>query len=363
MVVPAAPLSITDGQREVLETLLRSHTAPVRQVRRAQVLLLAADGVSNVEIAERCEVSRPTVLAWRKQFEADGLTRFGEVAKGRGPKPSIPEEKIAEIVRLATQTTPEGATHWSVRVMAERVGVSPASVQRIWSELGLKPHRVETFKVSNDPRFEEKLVDVVGLYLNPPDKAVVLCMDEKSQVQALDRTQPSLPIKPGRAGTMTPDHKRHGTTTLFAALNVLTGNVIGKCFDRHRHDEFLRFLRLIDTQVPRRLQIHMILDNYGTHTHPDVQAWLAKHPRFHLHFTPTSSSWLNMVERFFAAITDKAIRRGVFRSVDDLIAAIEEYLRVHNNDPVPFVWTATAEDILAKVTRARARLNTLSSHS
>jgi transposase len=363
MVAPASPLSITDGQREVLETLLRSHTAPVRQVRRAQVLLLAADGVSNVEIAERCDVARPTVLAWRRQFEAEGLTRFGEVAKGRGAKPSIPEETIAEIVRLTTQATPKGATHWSVRTMAEKVGISPASVQRIWSELGLKPHLVETFKVSNDPRFEEKLVDVVGLYLNPPDKAVVLCMDEKSQVQALDRTQPSLPMKPGRAGTMTHDYKRHGTTTLFAALDVLTGNVIGKCFGRHRHDEFLRFLRIVDTQVPRGLQIHMILDNYGTHTHPDVRAWLGKHPRFHLHFTPTSSSWLNMAERFFAAITDKAIRRGVFHSVDDLIVAIEEYLRVHNNDPVPFVWTAAAEDILAKVARARAKLNTLSTHS
>jgi transposase len=363
MAAPAAPLSITDGQREVLENLLRSRTAPVGQVRRAQVLLLAADGVSNVEIAERCEVSRPTVLGWRKQFEAEGLTRFGVVAKGRGPKASIPPEKIAEIVRLTTQSTPDGATHWSVRAMARRVGVSPASVQRIWSQLGLKPHLTDTFKVSNDPRFEEKLVDIVGLYLNPPDKAVVLCMDEKSSVQALDRTQPSLPLKPGRAGTMTHDYKRHGTTTLFAALNVLTGNVIGKCFARHRHDEFLRFLRVVDTQVPRRLQIHMILDNYGTHTHPDVKVWLAKHPRFHLHFTPTSSSWLNMVERFFAAITDKAIRRGVFRSVDDLIAAIEDYLRVHNDNPVPFVWTATAEDILAKVTRARAKLNELSSHS
>lgn len=363
MVAPASPLSITDGQREVLETLLRSHTAPVRQVRRAQVLLLAADGVSNVEIAERCEVSRPTVLAWRKQFAAQGLVRFGKVGEGRGAKPSIPAETLAEIVRLTTQTKPEGATHWSVRAMARRVGVSPASVQRIWSDLGLKPHRVDTFKVSNDPRFEEKLVDVVGLYLNPPDQAVVFCMDEKSQVQALDRTQPSLPIKPGRAGTMTHDYKRNGTTTLFAALNVVTGNVIGKCFDRHRHEEFLRFLRILDTQVPRKLQVHMILDNYGTHSHPQVKTWLAKHPRFHLHFTPTSSSWLNMVERFFAKITDKAIRRGVFRSVDDLIAAIEQYLRVHNNDPVPFVWTATAEQILAKVARARATLATLSTHS
>lgn len=363
MVAAAAALSITDGQREVLEALLRSQTAPVRQVRRAQVLLLAADGVSNTEIAERCDTTRATVLAWRKHFEVHGLVKFGEVAKGRGVKPSISQDTIAEIVRLTTQTRPEGATHWSVRTMADRVGVSPASVQRIWSELGLKPHLTETFKVSNDPRFEEKLVDVVGLYLNPPDKAVVFCMDEKSQVQALDRTQPSLPMKPGRAGTMTHDYKRHGTTTLFAALNVLTGNVIGKCFDRHRHDEFLRFLRLVDTQVPRSLQVHLILDNYGTHSHDDVKAWLAKHPRFHLHFTPTSSSWLNQVERFFREITTKAIRRGVFHSVDDLIAAIEEYLRVHNNDPVPFVWTATAEDILAKVTRARTRLDQLSSQS
>jgi transposase len=233
-------------------------------------------------------------------------------------------------------------------------------LQRIWSGLGLKPHLVDTFKASNDPSFADKLVDIVGLYLNPPDKAVVLCFDEKSQDQALDRSQPSLPMKPGRAGTITHDYKLHGTSTLFAALDVLTGNVIGKCNDRHRHDELLRFPRLIDTQVPRRLQIHMIYDNYGTHTHPKVKAWLAKHPRFHLHFTPTSSSWLNLVERFFAQITTKAIRRGVFHSVNDLIAAIEEYLRVHNSDPVPFVWTVTAEDIHAKVTRARTRLQTLS---
>ncbi|HEX5994485.1 MAG TPA: IS630 family transposase [Jiangellales bacterium] len=351
---------MTDGQREVLETLVRSRTAQIRQAQRARVLLLAADGVSNVEIAERCEVSRPTVLAWRKQFETDGLTRFGQVAKGRGRKASIPAEKVAEIVELTLHHEPDGQTHWSCRTMAKKVGVSKASVQRIWSQLGLKPHLVETFKLSNDPRFEEKLVDIVGLYLNPPDKAVVLCFDEKSQIQALDRTQPSLPLKKGRAGTMTHDYKRHGTATLFAALDVLTGTIIGKCFGRHRHDEFLRFLRLVDTQVPRRLQIHMILDNYGTHNHPDVKAWLDKHPRFHLHFTPTSSSWLNLVERFFAEITDKAIRRGVFHSVDDLIAAIEEYLRVHNNDPKPFVWTATAEQILNKVGRARAALETLS---
>jgi transposase len=354
MVAAASALSMTDGQREVLETLVRSQKAEVRQVVRARVLLLAAEGVSNVEIAERCDVSRPTVLAWRKQFNADGLTKFGQVAKGRGRRASIPAEKVALIVELTLHRKPEGETHWSCRSMAGKVGVSPASVQRIWSELGLKPHLVETFKLSNDPRFTEKLIDVVGLYLNPPDKAVVLCMDEKSQIQALDRTQPSLPMKRGRAGTMTHDYKRHGTATLFAALNVLTGVVIGKTFNRHRHQEFLRFLRIVDGQVPRGLQIHMICDNYSTHNHRDVKAWLAKHPRFHVHFIPTSSSWLNQVERFFREITDKSIRRGVFHSVDDLVAAIEEYLRVHNNDPTPFVWTATAEQILEKVQRARA---------
>jgi transposase len=352
----AASLHLTEGQREVLETLMRSRTSEHRLVQRARVLLLAADGVSNVEISEMSGVSRPTVLAWRTQFEAEGLTRFGQVAKGRGRRPSIPEEKIAEIVELTLHHKPDGETHWSCRSMASRVGVSPATVQRIWAARGLKPHLVDTFKISNDRRFEEKLVDVVGLYLNPPDQAVVLCVDEKSQIQALDRTQPSLPMKKGRAGTMTYDYKRHGTATLFAALDVLTGNVIGKCFARHRHGEFLRFLRIIDTSVPRSLQIHMIVDNYGTHTHPDVKTWLDKHPRFHLHFTPTSSSWLNLVERWFRELTDKAIRRGVFKSVPDLIAAIEEYLRVHNDDPKPFVWTATADDILAKVRRGRVTL-------
>ena len=240
--------------------------------------------------------------------------------------------------------------------MAKATGVSPATVQRIWSARGLKPHLVTTFKLSNDARFEEKLVDVVGLYLNPPDHAVVLCMDEKSSVQALDRTQASLPMKKGRAGTMTHDYKRHGTTTLFAALNVLTGVVIGECLPRHRHGEFLTFLRKIDREVPKGLQIHMILDNYGTHGHPNVTAWLADHPRFHFHFTPTSSSWLNLVERWFRDITDKAIRRGVFRSVPDLIAAIEAYLDARNADPRPFVWTASADAILEKVHRGRVAL-------
>jgi transposase len=326
-------------------------------VQRAQVLLHAADGVSNNDIAVLVGVSRPTVLAWRDEFAQRGLADMGKVASGRGRKPSIPQEAIDRIVDLTLHHLPAGATQWSCRAMAEAAGVSPATVQRVWSARGLKPHLVETFKLSTDKRFEEKLVDVVGLYLNPPDQAIVLCMDEKSQIQALDRTQPSLPLKPGRAGTMTHDYKRHGTTTLFAALDVLTGQVIGKCFARHRHDEFLRFLRTIDTSVPRKLQVHLIVDNYGTHTHPDVKAWLAKHPRFHLHFTPTSSSWLNLVERWFSDLTTKMIRRGVFRSVDDLVAAIEEFLRVHNDDPKPFVWTATAESILAKVQRGRVALN------
>jgi transposase len=350
----AAPLAISDEQREVLEILARSQSAAHRVVQRARVLLLAGDGVSNSEIGEVAGVSRPTVLAWRGQFEKDGLVGFGEVAKGRGRKPSISDEKVTEIVNLTLHSKPEGETHWSCRSMAKQVGVSPASVQRIWSARGLKPHLVKTFKLSNDRHFEEKLIDVVGLYLNPPDKSVVLCMDEKSQ--DLDRTQPSLPMKKGRAGTMTHDYKRHGTTTLFAALNVLTGTVIGRCLSRHRNTEFLKFLRMIDREVPKGLQIHMICDNYGTHKHANVKKWLAKHPRFHLHFTPTSSSWLNLVERWFRELTDKAIRRGVFHSVNDLITAIEDYMKANNNDPKPFVWTATAEQILAKVARGRVAL-------
>ena len=347
---------MSDKQREVLETLSRSQSAAHRVVQRARVLLLAADGVSNSEISEVSGVSRPTVLAWRNQFSKEGLTGFGEVAKGRGPKPSISDEKVTQIVELTLHSKPEGETHWSCRSMAKQIGVSPASVQRIWSARGLKPHLVKTFKLSNDRHFEEKLVDVVGLYLNPPDQAVVLCMDEKSQVQALDRTQPSLPMKKGRAGTMTHDYKRHGTTTLFAALNVLTGVVIGRCLPRHRNTEFLKFLRIIDREVPKGLQIHLICDNYGTHKHPNVEAWQVKHPRFHLHFTPTSSSWLNLVERWFRDLTDKAIRRGVFHSVNDLIAAIEDYLKANNDNPKPFIWTATAEQILAKVARGRVAL-------
>ena len=321
------------------------------------MLLDLADGVGNKTAAARHGVTAVTVRAWRTAFEADGLTGWGKVKQGRGRKPVITEDKIAEVVELTTKTIPPGATHWSCRTMAKRVGVSPATVQRIWHDLGLQPHRVDTFKVSNDPRFTEKLIDVVGLYLNPPEQAIVLCMDEKSSIQALDRSQASLPIKRGRAATMTHDYKRNGTTTLFAALDVLTGQVIGQCLPRHRHEEFLTFLKTIDAQVPRGLQIHLILDNYATHKHADVERWLRRHKRFHLHFTPTSSSWLNQVERWFRDLTDKNLRRGIFASVPDLIASIQSYIDTNNADPKPYVWTATAESILAKVARARTTLN------
>jgi transposase len=353
---PAPALEMSDGQRDALGVLARSQTAPYRQVRRAEALLLAADGVANARIAQRVGVKTATVRAWRSRFAEEGLAKLGKVRAGRGRKPGIPQDTIDEIVRLTQHCRPEGQTHWSCRTMAAKVGVSPATVQRVWAARGLKPHLVTTFKLSNDPRFEEKLIDVVGLYLNPPQKAIVLCLDEKSSVQALDRTQPSLPMKKGRAATMTHDYKRNGTTTLFAALDVLTGKVIGQCLPRHRHSEFLRFLRKVDREVAKGLEVHLICDNYATHKHPAVQAWLAKHPRFHMHFTPTSSSWLNLVERWFRDLTDKALRRGVFHSVPDLITKIEEYLTAHNDNPKPFIWTATAEDILAKVARGRVAL-------
>jgi transposase len=353
------PLQVTGEQREVLERLAVSQAAAHREVQRAQALLMASEGEANTAIAATLGVSPATVTSWRERFAVEGLKGLGGVRPGRGRKPSISSEKVAEIVRLTLSEKPAGETHWSCRSMAKATGVSSATVQRIWSARGLKPHRVETFKLSGDPRFEEKLVDVVGLYLNPPEKAIVLCMDEKSQIQALDRTQASLPMKPGRAGTMTHDYKRNGTATLFAALDVLSGRVIGECLPRHRHEEFLRFLRTIDREVPKGLQIHLILDNYAAHKHADVNAWLGKHPRFHLHFTATSSSWLNLVEQFFGRLTDKAIRRGVFHSVPDLIAAIQAYLDASNADPQPFVWTATAEAILEKVRRGRVALEAI----
>src|ERR1700678_483417 len=357
MRAPTPPLEVTEPQREVLMRLSRSQTAAHRDVQRAKALLMASDGFATTRIAKEIGVSPATVTRWRERFEAEGLKASVKVRPGRGRKPSISPEKVAEIVHATLHDKPAGETHWSCRSMARAHGVSHSTVQKIWAARGLKPHLVETFKLSKDPRFEEKLADVVGLYLNPPERAIVLSMDEKSQIQALDRTQPSLPIKPGRAGTMTHDYKRNGTTTLFAALDVLTGSVIGECLPRHRHVEFLKFLRTIDREVPTRLQVHMILDNYATHNHPNVRAWLAKHPRFELHFTPTSSSWLNMVEIFFGRLSDKAIRRGIFHSVPDLIDAIQAYLAAHNQAPQPFQWTATTDQILEKARRGRVTLN------
>ncbi len=353
---PAAALMISGGQRAALEAIARSQTAPHREVQRAQVLLFAVEGLANARIATRVGVSPATVRAWRARFAQEGLAKLGTVRPGRGRKSTIPQTKIDEIVELTRHSKPAGQTHWSCRTMAQRVGVSPATVQRVWAARGLKPHLVHAFKLSNDPRFEEKLIDVVGLYVNPPEQAIVLCLDEKSSVQALDRTQPSLPMVKGRAETMTHDYKRHGTTTLFAALDVLTGRVIGECLPRHRHTEFLRFLKTIHREVPKGLDVHLICDNYATHKHAAVRDWLDKHPRFHLHFTPTSSSWLNLVERWFRELTDKALRRGVFHSVPDLITKIEDYLTAHNDNPKPFVWTATADDILTKVARGRVAL-------
>jgi transposase len=353
---PTPALVLEECQRTVLEVLARSSAAAHREVVRAQALLLAAEGLANTAIAAQVGVSPSSIVAWRGRFAAEGLAKFAQVRKGRGRRPEIPQERIDEIVRLTQESKPEGETHWSCRSMAKASGVSAATVQRVWHARGLKPHLVETFKLSNDKRFDEKLVDVVGLYMDPPDKAVVLCIDEKSQIQALDRTQPSLPMKKGRAGTMTHDYKRHGTTTLFAALDVLSGTVIGQCLPRHTNNEFVHFLRKVDKEVPKGVAVHVILDNYGTHGHDNVEAWLAKHRRFHFHFTPTSSSWLNLVERWFRDLTDKAIRRGVFRSVPELIAAIEAYLAAHNKDPKPFVWTASADEILEKVRRGRVAL-------
>ena len=355
----APALVVSDAQRVLLERLSRSRTASHREVQRAQVLLMAAEGLASEWIAGVVGVSPATVRSWRARFAEDGLAHLGEVRPGRGRKPVIPQSKIDEIVDLTRNSRPEGQTHWSVRTMAAKVGVSPAQVQRIWAARGLKPHLVDTFKLSNDPRFEEKLIDVVGLYLNPPEKAIVLCMDEKSSIQALDRTQPSLPMTRGRAETMTHDYKRNGTTTLFAALDVATGKVIGSCLPKHRHEEFLVFLKTINKEVPRGLDVHLILDNYATHKHPDVKEWLAKNPRFHMHFTPTSSSWLNLVERWFRELTDKALRRGAFHSVPDLITKIEDYLAAHNSEPKPLVWTATADSILKKVARGRVALETI----
>lgn len=338
---------------------LRSGKTEQRVAFRCHIVLRAIAGKSNNAIAAELNTSRPTVILWRSRFMEGGHEALCEdLPRGRS-FPALSKKKVAEVVKKTTRSTPPDATHWSCRSMAKECGISKDSVQRIWDAHGLKPHLVKSFKLSNDKHFVEKLRDVVGLYLNPPENALVFCVDEKSQIQALDRTQPSLPLKKGRAGTMTHDYKRNGTTTLFAALDVLRGEVIGQCLPRHRHQEFLKFLRTIDRNTPKKQDVHCIVDNYGTHKHPKVQAWLAKHPRFYFHFIPTSSSWLNLVERWFGEITRKRIRRGAFQSVPQLIQAIEDYIVHNNSNPKPFVWTKNAEEIIEKVNRCKVVLATL----
>jgi transposase len=355
----SSPLPITSAQRQTLETWIRAHNTPQSIAIRAKIILLAADGLSNVKIAQEANVTRPTVILWRERFMDGGPEAITTILPGRGHPVTYTAEKVQSIVEATTQTKPPAATHWSTRSMAKAQGVSKATVQRIWSAHGLQPHRIQPFKLSTDRHFTEKLTDVVGLYLNPPDKTIVLCVDEKSQIQALQRTQPGLPMKKGRCGTMTHDYKRHGTTTLFAALNTLDGKVVGECMAKHRHQEFLRFLRRLDKEFSGKVPLHLIVDNYGTHKQPKVKLWLEKHPRFTLHFTPTSASWLNLVERWFREITEKRIRRDSFESVPQLITAIEEYLAVTNSDPKPFVWHKSAQTILDKISGCKAVYETL----
>jgi len=347
---------ISAADRERLEQLVRDRNTPQKVVWRARIVLLASDGLTAEAIAAAVAKSLLTVRRWRRRYAAKGTDGILKDATRPSRVPPLAPEKIKQVVHMTLHEKPPNATHWSGRTMAAASGISLTSVQRIWRAHGLKPHLVKTFKVSRDKNFAAKVEDVVGLYLDPPDKALVLCVDEKSQIQALDRTQPGLPMKKGRAGTMTHDYKRNGTTTLFAALNMLDGRVIGTCMPRHRHREFLRFLRLIDQQTAKGLDLHLIVDNYATHKTPAVKRWLKAHPRFHLHFTPTSASWLNMVERFFAEITRNRIRRGAFKSVAELTGAIMQYLENHNAHPKPFVWTKSASQILEKVARAKHAL-------
>jgi transposase len=357
--ITAPPILLSAEERSTLSAWAHGRSLPLRLVQRARIVQMAADGVPSLHIARGLGISRPTVQLWRERFLALRLAGLEKDAPRPGRIPSIPERQVRAVVEATLHTTPPAATHWSVRSMAKAQGISRMAVQRIWNRHGLKPHLLRTFKVSRDKQFVEKISDVVGLYLNPPDKSLVLCVDEKSQVQALDRTQPGLPLKKGRCGTMTHDYKRNGTTTLFAALSMLDGKVIGDCMPRHRHQEFIRFLKKIDAETPPELALHLIVDNYGTHKHPRVKSWLRRHPRVHLHFIPTSSSWLNLVERWFRDLTDKRIRRGSFRNVPELIATIREYMDNHNQNPRVFVWTASVQRILTKVAKCKEALGTL----
>jgi transposase len=355
--MPVAQLvELSSEDRAALEQQTRARSLPARLVERSRIVLRAADGLRNDEIAAELGITPEKAARWRVRFLEGGLEALKRDAPRPGRARTIDDDQVARVIHLTTQSTPENATHWSTRTMAEAACISEASVRRIWHAHGLKPHLSRGFKVSKDPAFAEKLDAIVGLYLNPPEHAIVLSVDEKSQIQALDRTQPGLPMKKGRCGTMTHDYKRNGTATLFAALDVLDGSVISMCDDRHRHQEWLRFLRVIDYVTPADRQVHLIVDNYATHKHPKVQRWLGRHKRFHVHFTPTGCSWLNMVERFFRDLTQNRLRHGVFRDVEELIMAIGDYIDRHNRKPKPFIWTAKASDILEKVKRARTAL-------
>ncbi len=357
-----APLiTLSDEDRAKLLWWSRGRSTPARLVLRANIVLDAAEGLRNEDIAEKRQIDRTVVGRWRRRFAQSGLTGIEKDLPRGGRRPVTRQAVTAKIIEWTTQRQPANATHWSCRTLGKELGVSRCMINRVWQEQGLKPHLSKTFKLSKDRHFAEKLVDVVGLYLNPPEHALVLSCDEKSQIQALDRTQPSLPLKKGRCGTMTHDYKRNGTTTLFAALELTEGKLIGTCMQRHRHHEWIKFLELIDQQTPAELDLHLIVDNYATHKHPRVKRWLQRHPRFHMHFIPTSSSWLNLVERWFRDITDKRIRRGAFHSVEQLITAINDYIAAHNAQPKAFTWTAKAETIMEKIRRARMALNKMQS--
>lgn len=359
MFTKASPTILTKKQKERLLFLSHAGKTPQKVAMRAQIVLFASEGLANNAIAKKLKICRPTVLLTRRKFEENGVAGILKDASRPGRKKTLSPEKEEQILKTTLEEKPRAATHWSIRSLAKHLKVSFSTVQRVWKKHNLQPYRVKTFKVSRDKNFVEKLRDVVGLYMSPPSKALVFSVDEKSQIQALDRTQPGLPLKKGRCGTMTHDYKRNGTTTLFAAMNMLDGSVIGECMSKHRSKEFVKFLNTIDGNTPSELDLHLILDNYGTHKTPQVKRWLKKHPRFHFHFIPTSSSWLNMVERWFKEITDKRIRRGIFKSVQDLINAINEYLDAHNSDPKIFKWTKDADTILAKVAHCKEALESL----
>lgn len=353
----AVVIELSDAERQTLLNWSRSRTAPARTVARARIVLLAAAGHTNNSISAELGIERTIVGRWRNRFATQRLAGIQHERPGRGRPATKRRHWAKTIVKVTLETTPPNATHWSTRTLAQHLGIDKSMVERVWREHRIQPHRVKTFKLSRDPHFVEKLIDVVGLYLNPPERALVLCCDEKSQIQALDRTQPGLPLKKGRCGTMTHDYVRHGTTTLFSALELLEGRVIGMCQKRHRHQEWLKFLKRIDAETPAELDLHLIVDNYATHKHAKVLEWLQRHPRFQLHFIPTSSSWLTLVERFFRDIITKRIRRGAFASVAALEQAIRDYLAAHNADPKPFVWTADWQTLLPKIMRAHATLD------